>query len=103
MRGPTPPHRERCIGQLRVGRCSGRRLLGGEHCAKHERGVRVTNGVTEPGDPANAGANDGDLRLLRDPVYAERVRHWLGDPKKLLDWRHTMARTQALADMLEDR
>lgn len=47
--------------------------------------------------------DDGDLRLLRDPVYAERVRHWLGDPKKLLDYRYTMARAQALCDMLEDR
>src|SRR5262249_1573704 len=39
----------------------------------------------------------------KDPIYAARVKAWLGDPKKLLDWRHTMARCQALADMLEGR
>ena len=66
---------------------------------KHERGVGSVRG--EPGsiDPEIAAADDSDLRLLQDPVYEERVRHWLGDPKKLLDWRHAMARTQALADM----
>jgi hypothetical protein len=70
---------------------------------KYERGVGSVRG--EPGsiDPEIAAADDSDLRLLQDPVYEESVRHWLGDPKKLLDWRHTMARTQALADMLGDR
>jgi hypothetical protein len=47
--------------------------------------------------------SEATVELLTDPIYAERVRSWLGDPKKLLDWRHTMARCQALADMLEDR
>jgi hypothetical protein len=47
-------------------------------------------------------ADDG-VELLKDPAYEQRVRAWLTDPKKLLDWRHTMARCQALADMLEER
>jgi hypothetical protein len=70
---------------------------------KHERSVGSVSGVTESLDPEITAADEGDLRLLQDPLYAERVRHWLGEPKKLLDWRHTMARAQALADMLEDR
>jgi hypothetical protein len=46
-------------------------------------------------------ADDG-VELLKDPAYEQRVRAWLAD-EKLLDWRHTMARCQALADTLEER
>jgi hypothetical protein len=88
---------------LNVGRCRGRRLPRGERCAKHERGVGLINAATRSIDPEMDAAADGDLRFVQDPVYAERVRHWLGHPKKLLDWRHTLARAQSLADMLEDK
>jgi hypothetical protein len=47
--------------------------------------------------------SDATIELLKDPIYAERVRDWLADPKNLLDHRHTLARAQALADVLEDR
>jgi hypothetical protein len=63
---------------------------------KHARAVGSVRGEPECEDA-------GDVRLLQDPQYALRVQHWLGNPRKLLDWRHTMARAQALCDMLEDR
>src|SRR5262249_19916793 len=41
--------------------------------------------------------------LWKDPAYATRMKSWFSAPRRLLDWRHTMARCQALADMLEQR
>ena len=68
---------------------------------KHERGLARIRSVAAP--PPDLDVDAECEEIYRDPEYAARVEAWLGDPKKLLDWRHTMARCQALADMLEDR
>jgi hypothetical protein len=98
---PTPPDAERCVQRVPAGRCRGRRLSDSDRCMKHEFSVTSINGARQPIDPdVDTGAT---VELLKDPVYAERVRHWLANPKQLLNWRHTMARAQAMADMLEDK
>jgi len=84
----------------RLGRCQRPKLKGGEKCEKHERGVVLVQRVRRGG---MHDAIESEASIYRDPEYVERVQQWLGDPKKLLDWRHTMARCQALADMLEER
>jgi hypothetical protein len=61
----------------------------------------LVNGATRPIEPEVNSDVTGEL--LKDPIYAERVRAWLANPKQLLNWRHTMARAQAMADMLEDK
>jgi hypothetical protein len=99
-RDGRPLNAERCVEVMRQGRCWGFKLKGSDRCPLHERRVTATTpiAVIEP-----EVERDGDLRLYQDPLYRQRVEHWLANPKALLDWRHTMARTQALADMLEDR
>jgi hypothetical protein len=103
-RGGAPPAAERCAALLPQGRCRGRRLGDGEHCRKHERAVYLVRRATRPTDRERfINLPDDGVELVKDPAYEQRVRTWLADPKKLLDWRHTMARCQALADMLEER
>jgi hypothetical protein len=98
---PTPPDAERCVQRVPAGRCRGQRLPGGDRCIKHECAVGLVNGATRPIEPEVNSDATGEL--LKDPIYAERMRHWLANPKQLLNWRHTMARAQAMADMLEDK
>lgn len=95
-----PPDAERCVFMHRLGRCQRAKLKGGEKCEKHERGVTLVQRVRRG---AMDDTIESEASIYRDPEYVERVQQWLGDPKKLLDWRHTMARCQALADMLEER
>ena len=64
------------------------------------------NGARRPLEPevVEEAVLDADNdELLKDPAYATRMKSWFSDPRRLLDWRHTMARCQALADMLEQR
>jgi hypothetical protein len=68
---------------------------------KHERGLALVRSVAA--QPPDLDVDAECEEIYRDPEYAARVEAWLGDPKELLDWRHTMARCQAVADMLEDR
>jgi hypothetical protein len=101
-----PPEHKRCQGHKPQGRCSGVRLANNiycEACAAARRVIVTTPIGRRVEDDAHAVPPPPDDVWWRDPLYAQRVEHWLGDPKKLLDWRHTMARAQALADMLEDR
>ena len=96
---------KRCTAVFPQGRCTGTRLAGREHCRKCTDARAVV--VVIPPHQARAAhekrSADEGVGVLRDPIYAERVKSWLGDPKALLDWRRTMARCQAMADMLEDR
>ena len=94
-----PPDAERCVEQLRLGRCTRRKLHGSDKCERHEKNLALL----KQRDPPHDNVVNSTAEIYRDPEYIERVEAWLGDPKKLLDYRHTMARCQALADMCEER
>ena len=110
---------ERSGGQCRAITARGRRCLGAGIvdgiCGFHRMrgcgnalvlGSSRSNGARRPLEPevVEEAVLDADNdQLLKDPAYATRMKSWFSDPRRLLDWRHTMARCQALADMLEQR
>jgi hypothetical protein len=51
-------------------------------------GHRDPTDTRRPIDPevvANEVLDADGVELLKDPIYAARMKAWLGDPKKLLD------------------
>jgi hypothetical protein len=110
---------ERSGGQCRAITARGRRCLGAAIvdgiCGFHRmrgRGNALVlgpsrgNGARWPIEPEvveKVVLDAPDDELFQDPAYARRIKSWFSDPRRLLDWRHTMARCQALADMLEQR
>src|SRR5262249_1923286 len=99
---------ERSGGQWRAITARGRRCLGAAIvdgiCGFHRMrgcgnalmlGSSRGNGAWRPLEPEVVeeavldADNDG---LLKDPAYATRMKSWFGDPRRLLDWRHTVGR-----------